>query len=127
MHKAEIETLKRNLTIKYNKEINNYKNNKKNEIELIKNEMDIALDNIDKQFNNRRHDLISIQNNESLIKKNVPLAKSRQIFRKTTKGENSSIKRIFGPLSLSSLNLKKIPLKKMTSQGKRLKSAKIDK
>ena len=77
--------------------------------------MNIALDNIDKQFNNRRHDLISIQNNESLIKKNVPLAKSRQIFRKTSKGENSSIKRIFGPLSLSTLNQKKIPMKKMTN------------
>ena len=83
LHKAEIETLKRNLTNKYNKELNNYKNNKTNEIDLIKKEMNIALDNIDKQFNNRRHDLISIQNNKNLIKLNFPLAKSRQVYRKS--------------------------------------------
>ena len=99
---AEIETLKRNLTNKHTKELNNYKNNKMNEIELIKKEMNIVLDNIDKQFNNRRHDLISIQNNNNLIKKNEPLAKSRQIYRKSSKDNvNTSIKRIFGPLNLN--------------------------
>ena len=80
--------------------------------------MNIALDNIDKQFNNRRHDLISIQNNKSLIKKNVPLAKSRQIYGKaSTNSENDNIKRIFGPLTINNFNQKKIPMKKMTSQG----------
>ena len=146
LHKAEIEMLKRNLTSKYNKEVNNFKTNKKNEIELIKNEMktnkkneieliknemNIALDNIDKQFNNRRHDLISIQNNKSLIKFNQPLAKSRQVYRKTSNaGESASIKRIFGPLTLSTsltINQKKVPVIKRSSMKKRLQSAKIDK
>lgn len=129
IQKGEIETLKRNLTNKYNKEINNFKNNKKNEIDLIRNEMNITLDNIDKQFNNRRHDLISIQKNKSLIKFNVPLAKSRQMYRKTSNaGESASIKRIFGPLTLStSLNPKRVSIIKASSQKKRLISAKIDK
>ena len=131
LHKAEIEMLKRNLTSKYNKEVNNFKTNKKNEIELIRNEMNIALDNIDKQFNNRRHDLISIQNNKSLIKFNQPLAKSRQVYRKTSNaGESASIKRIFGPLTLSTsltINQKKVPVIKRSSMKKRLQSAKIDK
>lgn len=128
MHKAELETLKRNLTNKYNKDINNYKNNKINEIDLIKNEMNIALDNIDKQFNNRRLDLISIQNNKNLIKLNIPLAKSRQIYRKTnTFSQNSSLKRIFGPLTVNNVNQKTVILKKTSSKGKRLQSAKIDK
>ena len=123
---AEIETLKRNLTNKHNKELNNYKKNKLNEIDLIKKEMNIALDNIDKQFNNRRHDLISIQNNNNLIKKNVPLAKSRQIYRKTSKyNVNSSIQRIFGPLNLNKTNQTKIPINKK-SKGKKRKSTKID-
>ena len=127
IYKNEIETLKRNLTVKYNKEVNNFKDNKKNEIELIRNEMNLTLDNIDKQFNNRRHDLITIQKTKGLIKINVPLAKSRQIYKKTsTASQNASFNRIFGPLSMS-LNEQKIPKKKMSSQGKRFKYAKIDK
>ena len=124
LHKAEIETLKKNATNKYNKEVTNYKNNKTNEIELIRNEMNIALDNIDKQFNNRRHDLISLQNNKSLIKTNVPLAKSRQVYRKSSaKIERSNIERIVGPMSLNNFSDKKIPMKKIASKGK-VKSAK---
>ena len=127
IYNSEIETLKRNLTNKHNKELNNYKNNKLNEINLIKKEMNIALDNIDKMFNNRRHDLISIQINNNLIKKNVPLAKSRQIFRKSSKTKiNSSFKRIFGPLNVNNSNQAKIPIKKKLSQGKRIKSSKIE-
>jgi len=121
LHKAEIETLKRNLTNKYNKELNNFKNNKTNEIDLIKKEMNIALDNIDKQFNNRRHELISIQNNKNLIKKNVPLAKSRQIYsrKSSAKQVSSNIQRIMGPLTANNVNNKKIPMKKTNSIKKK--------
>lgn len=126
IHNKEIETLKRNLTNKHNKEVNNFQKNKMNEIDLIKKEMNIALDNIDKQFNNRRHELISIQNNESLINKNVSLAKSRIIYKKTyTTNDMPNAKRIFGPLSIhNSINKNKIYTIKRSSNGKRIKSAK---
>ena len=127
LHKAEIETLKRNLTNKYNKEVNNYKNNKRNEIDLIRKEMDITLDNIDKQFNNRRHDLINIQNNDKLIKTNVALAKGRQYKKQNTNTLKTSIKRIMGPMTLNNFNEKKETPNKKLSKGKRLKSAKVDK
>ncbi len=126
LHKAEIETLKKNLTNKYNKEVNNFKKNKKNEIDLLRNEMNLTLDNIDKQFNNRRHDLINIQNNKKLITNNVPLAKSRQFKKHNTNLSKSTIQRIMGPLNVSTLNEKKESNTKKKSMGKRLKSAKVD-
>ena len=106
LHKAEIETLKKNLTNKYNKEVNNFKKNK--------------------QFNNRRHDLINIQNNKKLITNNVPLAKSRQFKKHNTNLSKSTIQRIMGPLNVSTLNEKKESNTKKKSMGKRLKSAKVD-
>ena len=77
IHRNEMETLKKNVNNTYNKEFTNFQNRKNNEIEMIKKEMNIALDNLDKQFNKKRHDLIVRDNNNNLIKTNKPLAKSR--------------------------------------------------
>ena len=61
IHKNEMENLKKNVDNNFNKEFTNLQNRKNNEIEMIKKEMNIALDNLDKRFNKRRHDLIVLQ------------------------------------------------------------------
>jgi hypothetical protein len=127
LHKIEIENLKKNLTNKYNKEVNNFKNNKKNEIDLLTTQMNITLDNIDKQFNNRRHDLISMQNHKMQVQNNVPFAKGREYKRNNSNLSRSTFKRIMGPMTLSTLKEKNETNKRVGSIGKRIKSAKFDK
>ena len=83
IHRNEIETLKKNVDNNYNKECNNFQNRRFAEIEMIKKEMNIELDNLDKKFNKRRHDLITIEKNKNLIKNNIPLNKSRLLDRNT--------------------------------------------
>ena len=83
IHRNEIETLKKNVDNNYNKEFNNFQNRRFAEIEMIKKEMNIELDNLDKKFNKRRHDLITIEKNKNLIKNNIPLNKSRLLDRNT--------------------------------------------
>ena len=127
LHKIEIENLKKNLTNKYNKEVNNFKNNRKNEIDLLRTQMNMTLDNIDKQFNNRRYDLISMQNHKMLVQNNVPFAKGREYKRNNSNLSRSTFKRIMGPMTLNNFNEKKETPNKKLSKGKRLKSAKVDK
>ena len=64
IHRNEIETLKKNVDNTYNKEYTNFQNRKFTEIEMIKKEMNLELDNLDKKFNKRRQDLITIEKNK---------------------------------------------------------------
>ena len=104
-NKMKLEALKRNLTEKHNKDLNNFKENCNNNIELMKNEMNRAMDNLCKQYNNRRHDLMNIQGNNNLYKTNPSLAKSREMNIKSAKypKKKYSIKRLIGPMTTKKL------------------------
>ena len=127
IHRNEMETLKKNVYSNYNKEYTNLQNRKSNEIEMIKKEMNIALDNLDKRFNKRRHDIIVIERNKNLLKNNIPLAKSQLVNRTSTtpnKSVNINIKRVFSPKIQPKTKIKII---KPSSKGKRKQSAKSKK
>ena len=125
IHKNEIENLKRNVEINYNKEYINFQNRKNNEIEMIKKEMNIALDNLDKRFNKRRKDLISLQKNKELIKNNIQLAKCRFLFNNQgIDNKKNNIKRIFSPTNLNRNNKNTSSIKKSPIKKKRKQSAK---
>ena len=127
IHRNEMETLKKNVYSNYNKEYTNLQNRKSNEIEMIKKEMNIALDNLDKRFNKRRHDIIVIERNKNLLKNNIPLAKSQLVNRNSTtpnKRVNINIKRVFSPKIQTKTKIKII---KPSSKGKRKQSAKSKK
>ena len=127
IHRNEMETLKKNVYSNYNKEYTNLQNRKSNEIEMIKKEMNIALDNLDKRFNKRRHDIIVIERNKNLLKNNIPLAKSQLVNRTSTtpnKRVNINIKRVFSP---KIQNKTKIKIIKPSSKGKRKQSTKSKK
>ena len=131
IHRNEMETLKKNVNNTYNKEFTNFQNRKNNEIEMIKKEMNIALDNLDKQFNKKRHDLIVRDNNNNLIKTNKPLAKSRLFTNQSlilNQNDRNNIKRIFSPNNINVRNRTKVSLKKpkLNSKGKRKKSANVN-
>ena len=125
IHRNEIETLKKNVDNNYNKEYTNFQNRKFTEIEMIKKEMNLELDNLDKKFNKRRQDLITIEKNKNLIKNNIPLNKSR-LLNKIIKTPNkkTNIKRVFSPKTINMNNKNKLSLKKSTSKNKRKQSAK---
>ena len=128
IHRNEIETLKKNVDNNYNKEFNNFQNRRFAEIEMIKKEMNIELDNLDKKFNKRRHDLITVEKNKNLIKNNIPLNKSRILNRNTkTPIKKINIKRVFSPKTIDINNKIKLSLKKSKSKNKRKQSAKIKK
>ena len=130
IHRNEIETLKKNVDNNYNKEFNNFQNRRFAEIEMIKKEMNIELDNLDKKFNKRRHDLITIEKNKNLIKNNIPLNKSRSLDRNTkTPIKKVNIKRVFSPKTININNKIKHSLKKSSSKtkNKRKQSAKVKK
>ena len=129
IHRNEMENLKKNVNNNYNKEYINHQNRKNNEIEMIKKEMNIALDNLDKRFNKKRHDLITLENNKNSIKNNIALTKSRLFNNITgTATKKANIKRIFSPVSLKNdKNKNKIKFKKPISKGKRNQSAKVKK
>ena len=127
IHRNEMETLKKNVYSNFNKEYTNLQNRKSNEIEMIKKEMNIALDNLDKRFNKRRHDIIVIERNKNLLKNNIPLAKSQLVNRTSTtpnKRVNINIKRVFSPKIQTKTKIKVI---KPSSKGKRKQSAKSKK
>jgi hypothetical protein len=127
IHRNEMETLKKNVYSNYNKEYTNLQNRKSNEIEMIKKEMNIALDNLDKRFNKRRHDIIVIERNKNLLKNNIPLAKSQLVNRTSTtpnKRVNINIKRVFSPKIQPKTKIKII---KPSSKGKRKQSTKSKK
>ena len=127
IHRNEMETLKKNVYSNYNKEYTNLQNRKSNEIEMIKKEMNIALDNLDKRFNKRRHDIIVIERNKNLLKNNIPLAKSQLVNRTSTtpnKRVNINIKRVFSPKIQTKTKIKII---KPSSKGKRKQSTKSKK
>ena len=127
IHRNEMETLKKNVYSNFNKEYTNLQNRKSNEIEMIKKEMNIALDNLDKRFNKRRHDIIVIERNKNLLKNNIPLAKSQLVNRTSTtpnKRVNINIKRVFSPKIQTKIKIKII---KPSSKGKRKQSAKSKK
>jgi hypothetical protein len=127
IHRNEMETLKKNVYSNYNKEYTNLQNRKSNEIEMIKKEMNIALDNLDKRFNKRRHDIIVIERNKNLLKNNIPLAKSQLVNRTSTtpnKRVNINIKRVFSPKIQTKTKIKVI---KPSSKGKRKQSTKSKK
>ena len=127
IHRNEMETLKKNVYSNYNKEYTNLQNRKSNEIEMIKKEMNIALDNLDKRFNKRRHDIIVIERNKNLLKNNIPLAKSQLVNRTSTtpnKRVNINIKRVFSPKIQPKTKIKII---KPSSKRKRKQSAKSKK
>ena len=128
IHKNEMENLRRNVYNNFNKEFTNLQNRTNNEIEMIKKEMNIALDNLDKRFNKRRHDLITLENKKDSIKNNIPLARSR-IFNKpsNTALKTNNIKRIFSPNATKLKNKNKFSLKRPTSKNKRKQSAKVKK
>ena len=130
IHRNEIETLKKNVDNNYNKEFNNFQNRRFAEIEMIKKEMNIELDNLDKKFNKRRHDLITIEKNKNLLKNNIPLNKSRLLDRNTkTPIKKVNIKRVFSPKTININNKIKHSLKKSSSKtkNKRRQSAKVKK
>ena len=130
IHRNEIETLKKNVDNNYNKEFNNFQNRRFAEIEMIKKEMNIELDNLDKKFNKRRHDLITIEKNKNLLKNNIPLNKSRLLDRNTkTPIKKVNIKRVFSPKTININNKIKHSLKKSSSKtkNKRKLSAKVKK
>ena len=130
IHRNEIETLKKNVDNNYNKEFNNFQNRRFAEIEMIKKEMNIELDNLDKKFNKRRHNLITIEKNKNLIKNNIPLNKSRLLDRNTkTPIKKVNIKRVFSPKTININNKIKHSLKKSSSKtkNKRKQSAKVKK
>ncbi len=103
-NKFKLETLKRNLIIKQNKELENYKEKKNNDIELIKKEMETMLENVDQLFNNKKFNLTIFQNNKNLYKTNSSLAKSRENYGKLNKKKNlASIKRIISPINLNKM------------------------
>ena len=125
IHKNEIENLKRNVEINYNKEYTNFQNRKNNEIEMIKKEMNIALDNLDKRSNKREKDLISLQKNKELIKNNIQLEKSRFLFNnQSIDNKKNNIKRIFSPTNLNRNNKNTSSIKKSPIKKKRKQSAK---
>lgn len=127
IHRNEMEMLKKNVYSNYNKEYTNLQNRKSNEIEMIKKEMNIALDNLDKRFNKRRHDIIVIERNKNLLKNNIPLAKSQLVNRTSTtpnKRVNINIKRVFSPKIQTKTKIKVI---KPSSKGKRKQSTKSKK
>ena len=128
IHRNEMENLKKNVDNNFNKEFTNFQNRKNNEIEMIKKEMNIALDNLDKRFNKRRHDLITQENKKNLIKNNIPLAKSRLFTNPpSTASKSINIKKVFSPNSSNIKNKNKYSLRKPNSKGKRKKSAKVKK
>ena len=127
IHRNEMETLKKNVYSNFNKEYTNLQNRKSNEIEMIKKEMNTALDNLDKRFNKRRHDIIVIERNKNLLKNNIPLAKSQLVNRTSTtpnKRVNINIKRVFSPKIQTKIKIKII---KPSSKGKRKQSTKSKK
>ena len=128
IHRNEMENLKKNVYSNFNKEFINLQNRTNNEIEMIKKEMNIALDNLDKRFNKRRHDLITLENKKDSIKNNIPLARSR-LFSKpaNTASKTTNIKRVFSPNNSNIKNKNKFSLKRPTSKGKRKQSAKVKK
>ena len=124
IHRNEMETLKKNVENNFNKEFTNFQNKKYNEIEMIKKEMNIALDNLDKRFNKRRHDLIIIDNNKNTLKNSIPLDKSRLFNRNSgTAKKSTNIKRIFSPNTIKVNNKNKISIKRPISKGIRKKSS----
>ena len=123
IHRNEMESLKKNVDINYNKEFTNLQNRKNNEIEMIKKEMNIALDNIDKRFNKRRHDLIILEASRNSLTNKISLTKSR-IF---SASKISNMKRIFNPIPMSEKNKNKIPLQKPKNKKPRMQSAQTKK
>ena len=123
IHKNEMENLKKNVDNNFNKEFTNLQNRKNNEIEMIKKEMNIALDNIDKRFNKRRHDLIILEASRNSLTNKISLTKSR-IF---SASKISNMKRIFNPIPMSEKNKNKIPLQKPKNKKPRMQSAQTKK
>ncbi len=123
IHRNEMESLKKNVDINYNKEFTNLQNRKNNEIEMIKKEMNIALDNIDKRFNKRRHDLIILEASRNSLTNKISLTKSR-IF---SASKISNMKRIFNPIPTSEKNKNKIPPQKPKNKKTRMQSAQTKK
>ena len=111
------------MDINYNKEFTNLQNRKNNEIEMIKKEMNIALDNIDKRFNKRRHDLIILEASRNSLTNKISLTKSR-IF---SASKISNMKRIFNPIPTSEKNKNKIPPQKPKNKKTRMQSAQTKK
>ena len=123
IHRNEMESLKKNVDINYNKEFTNLQNRKNNEIEMIKKEMNIALDNLDKRFNKRRHDLIVLETSKNSLKNKKPLSKSRI----SSASKVTNMKRIFNPISFSAKSKNKIPFQKPKFKIKRKQSAQTKK
>ena len=123
IHKNEMENLKKNVDNNFNKEFTNLQNRKNNEIEMIKKEMNIALDNLDKRFNKRRHDLIVLETSKNSLKNKKPLSKSRI----SSASKVTNIKRIFNPISFSAKSKNKIPFQKPKFKIKRKQSAQTKK
>ena len=123
IHRNEMESLKKNVDINYNKEFTNLQNRKNNEIEMIKKEMNIALDNIDKRFNKRRHDLIILEASRNSLTNKISLTKSR-IF---SASKITNMKRIFNPIPMSEKNKNKIPTQKPKNKKTRMQSAQTKK
>ena len=118
-----MENLKKNVDNNFNKEFTNLQNRKNNEIEMIKKEMNIALDNLDKRFNKRRHDLIVLETSKNSLKNKKPLSKSRI----SSASKVTNIKRIFNPISFSAKSKNKIPFQKPKFKIKRKQSAQTKK
>ena len=123
IHKNEMENLRKNVDNNFNKEFTNLQNRKNNEIEMIKKEMNIALDNIDKRFNKRRHDLIILEASRNSLTNKISLTKSR-IF---SASKISNMKRIFNPIPTSEKNKNKIPPQKPKNKKTRMQSAQTKK
>ena len=123
IHKNEMENLRKNVDNNFNKEFTNLQNRKNNEIEMIKKEMNIALDNIDKRFNKRRHDLIILEASRNSLTNKISLTKSR-IF---SASKISNMKRIFNPIPMSEKNKNKIPPQKPKNKKTRMQSAQTKK
>ena len=123
IHKNEMENLKKNVDNSFNKEFTNLQNRKNNEIEMIKKEMNIALDNIDKRFNKRRHDLIILEASRNSLTNKISLTKSR-IF---SASKITNMKRIFNPIPMSEKNKNKIPPQKPKNKKTRMQSAQTKK
>ena len=123
IHKNEMENLKKNVDNNFNKEFTNLQNRKNNEIEMIKKEMNIALDNLDKRFNKRRHDLIVLETSKNSLKNKKPLSKSRI----SSASKVTNMKRIFNPISFSAKSKNKLPFQKPKFKIKRKQSAQTKK
>ena len=123
IHRNEMENLKKNVYSNFNKEFINLQNRKNNEIEMIKKEMNIALDNLDKRFNKRRHDLIVLETSKNSLKNKKPLSKSRI----SSASKVTNMKRIFNPISFSAKSKNKLPFQKPKFKIKRKQSAQTKK